>query len=253
MVGVEGERTGASRIRPASAQKASAAQEVLDLPEIANTAAHAPVDYSLRVDVSRRTVIRVHVPPAVRRVVRFARDLVVLSCVLDVSLQFVDAVHHPIVAGIFVLASVAAALRQMTALRTATAPTTPGSRSRYAWAAAGVASWLAATYAASHQWFEGTVPPMPLPVQAVGAACLIFAVMIPFLRIPRVAGSAFATCPHAIGGVLLTGNPILAMLVAAWLAHTCQTAWRASRPRALSPALSPAIVDPAAAVARLAA
>jgi hypothetical protein len=80
---------------------------------------------------------------------------------------------------------------------------------------------------------------MPVPVQAVGAACLIFAIAIPLLRIPQFTRSAFSMCPHAIGSVLLTGSPILAILVGAWLAATCHAAWQTLRlPRLLRPRLA---------------
>ncbi len=171
----------------------------------------------------------------IRRALRCVSDFVVLLLVVDVSLTFVD-VAHPFAAVLFTLASAAGALRQMTAWRAGQLQQRTASRSP--WAFIAVVLWLAATYAASHHLFRGHVPQMPAPVQAVGAACLLFAIAIPFLRIPQFARSAFNMCPHAIGGVLLTGSPILAILVGAWLAATCHAAWQTLRLPRLQPRLA---------------
>ena len=169
------------------------------------------------------------------RALRCVSDFVVLLLVVEVSMTFVD-IAHPFVAVLFTLASAAGALRQMTAWRAGQLRQRAASQS--AWAFIAVALWLAATYSASHQLFRGHLPQMPLSVQAVGAICLIFAIAIPFLRIPQLTHNAFNMCPHAIGAVLLTGSPILAILVGAWLAATCHTAWQTLRvPHLLQPRL----------------
>jgi hypothetical protein len=155
-------------------------------------------------------------------------DLIVLLLVIHVSVAFVDSTH-PVVAVLFISASTCGALKQMTAWRAGQRLPSVISSFKHGWAFVGVVSWLAATYAGSHQLFHWHVPQMPFSVQAAGAGCLIFAVATPFLRIGHLTRRAFDAYPHAIGSVLLTGSPIVAILVGAWIAVTGRTAWRALR------------------------
>lgn len=163
-----------------------------------------------------------------RRAARRVADFVVLLLVMDVSMGFVDPAH-PIVAMLFVWASTCGALRQLTAWRAGQPLPSVDSSFKYGWAFVGVVWWFAGMYAGSHQLFQWHVPQMPFAVQAVGAGCLMFAMATPFLRIPYLTRGTFDAYPHAIGSVLLTGSPIIAILVGAWVVVTGRTAWRALR------------------------
>lgn len=103
------------------------------------------------------------------------------------------------------------------------------SRFKHGWAFVGTIAWLAATYPGSHQLFQSHVPQMPFSMQAVGAGFLIFASITPFLRFSDLTRRALDAYPQAIGSVLLTGSPLVALLVAAWLTVTGRAAWRTLR------------------------
>ena len=164
--------------------------------------------------------------PIVRRAGRYIADVIVLVLVVNVTSNFVDPSHR-LVAVFFVAASACGALKQLTAWRAGRR--LPGiiSRFQHGWAIVAAISWFAATYPASRQLFQMHVPQMPLTVQAAGAVCLIFAAFTPFLRIGELTRQAVDPYPTAIGSVLLTGSPLVAILVAAWIAVTGPTAWRA--------------------------
>jgi hypothetical protein len=241
------DRPGRRRIRPAMVKKPSSGRSSGVSREIVRRVLRArtwsPEPTALRAILRGGAILARPTPLPLRRAVRCMADFVVLLLVVDVSLKFVDTAH-PFAAVLFTLASAAAALRQMTAWRAGVLRPRAAGRGGSAWAFIAVALWFAATYAASHQWFQGRVAPMPFAVQAVGAVCLILGIALPFLRIPQLTRSAFTLCPHAVGGVLLTGNPMLAILVGAWLAATCHTVWRTrTRPDLLQPHLSePSVV-----------
>ncbi len=177
--------------------------------------------------------------PTTNRLARLAGDFIVLLMVLDASLAFVDFHTHPIVAMIFVWASTCGALRQLIARRGAPSRERVESGRQYAWAFVGIAWWVAAMLPALPQFAAWHVPPMPFPVQAVGAVCLVFAMATPFLRIPHLSRGAFDAYPHAIGSVLLTGSPMLALLVGAWLMVTAGTALGEMRALRISRAAAP--------------
>jgi len=163
--------------------------------------------------------------PIVRRAGRLIADLIVLVLVVNVTSKFVDPSHR-LVAALFMGASATAALKQLTAFRAG--HRLPGviSRFEYGWAIVGAIAWFASTYPGSRQFFQMHVPQMPLSVQTAGAACLIFAAFTPFLRIGDLTRRAVDPYPQAIGSVLLTGSPLVALLVAAWIAVTGRAAWR---------------------------
>jgi hypothetical protein len=165
--------------------------------------------------------------PILRRASRCVADLIVVLIVMDINLGFMDPTH-PIVAALFISASACGALRQMAAWRAGQRLPSVTSSFKHGWALVGVVSWFAATYAKAHPLFQWHVQ-MPFSVQAVGAGCLIFAVVTPFLRIGHLTRRAFDAYPHAIGSVLLTGSPIVAILVGAWIAGRGRTTWRAVR------------------------
>lgn len=164
--------------------------------------------------------------PIARRAGRCIADLIVLVLVVNVTSKFVDP-SHQFVAVLFMAASACSALKQLTAWRAGRR--LPGiiSRFKHGWAIVAAIAWFAATWPGSHQLFQMHVPKMPLPVQTAGAVCLIFAAFTPFLRIGDLTRRAVDPYPQAIGSVLLTGSPLVTLLVAAWIAVTGPTAWRA--------------------------
>jgi hypothetical protein len=174
-----------------------------------------------------------------RRAGRCIADLIVLVLVVNVTSKFVDPSHW-FVAVFFVAASASGALKQLTAWRAG--KRVPGivSRFKHGWLLVSVIAWFAAMYPASHQLFQMRVPQMPLPVQTAGAVCLIFAAFTPFLRMGDLTRRAVDSYPQAIGSVLLTGNPLVALLVAAWIAVSGRAAWRMLK----SDRLSVAPADP---------
>jgi hypothetical protein len=162
------------------------------------------------------------------RLARLATDLVVLVLVLDVSMGFVDFTH-PIVAILFVWASTCGALRQLQAHRAGRPLPSVDSSFKYGWAFVGVVWWGAGMLAGSHVFSQWHAPQMPFAVQSVGAGFLLFAMATPFLRIPHVSRGTFDAYPHAVGSVLLTGSPIIALLVGAWIVVTGRTTWQTLR------------------------
>jgi hypothetical protein len=99
-----------------------------------------------------------------------------------------------------------------------------------------VLSWFAAPYPGSHQLFQAHVPQMPLFVQAAGAVCLVFTAFTPFLRIGELTRRALDPYSQAVGSVLLTGSPLVALLVGAWIAVTGRAAWQALKTHRLASA-----------------
>ena len=163
-----------------------------------------------------------------RRVARYVADFTVVLLVINVSLKFVDPTHR-VVAVLFILASACGALQQLTAFHAGTRMTSVVSSFKHGWAFVGVLTWFAATYPASQLLFQRHAPQMPFSIQAIGACCLLFAVATPFLRAGHLTRRTFDAYPQAIGSVLVTGSPLVAVLVAAWIAVTGPTAWRALR------------------------
>jgi hypothetical protein len=166
--------------------------------------------------------------PVVRRVAQYAADLIVLTLVVNISLKFVDPKQR-LVAVLFILASACGALKQLTAWRAGQRQPGIISRFKHGWALVAVIAWFAATYPESHQLFQSHMPQMPLSLQVTGAACLIFAGLTPFLRIGDLTRRVFDAYPQAIGSVLLTGSPLVALLVAAWIGVMGRAAWQALR------------------------
>jgi len=164
--------------------------------------------------------------PLARRVARYLADLAVVVLVINVSVKFVDPKHR-VVASLFVLASACGALQQLIAWHAGLPRPSVVANLKHGWAFVGVLTWFVATYPGSQQLFQGHLPQMPFSIQAVGAYCLLFAIATPFLRDRHLTRRPFDGYPQAIGSVLVTGSPLVAILVAAWIAVTGPTAWRA--------------------------
>jgi len=153
---------------------------------------------------------------------RLGRDLPVLLLVGVVSSAFVDP-SHPVVAMLFGWTSACGALRQMIAHRAGGTVTSAGDSIKYRGVFVAVAWWCAGMFATAHRVGPWPVPPMPFALQSVGVACLLFAMATPFLRLPQIARGAFDVYPHAVGSVLLTGSPAIAIVIGAWMLVSART------------------------------
>lgn len=178
-------------------------------------------------------------------------DVVVVVALVEPSMATACATFlggaHPAVTSIFVCASTLVAIRQLIARRTGQRLSSVAFDLSPAWALGlGAMPWC--VFAVLHENSQAMLlwQPLhvPLAVRVVGVCCLLFPIVAPFTR-SRSAGAVNAvgqkpfeqelarfavdSYAHAIGAVLLTASPLIALMAAVWVAVTGRTSWHLLR------------------------